>query len=188
MDLFRRQSVLIPEKKKEKSKKQLFLFILFSLLLSIIFIFSFYRLIAFPYRIKSEIMVPALSKNQLVWIRWNYADTFNRDEIVFLKSPLFSAQDDAHSYISRIRGLPGETIRIKNKKVYINGKILNSKFFFHSEPDRIFPAGISERDNLKEIRIPQNHYFVIGDNWDASFDSRHFGTISSEKIVGKITD
>lgn len=100
-----------------------------------------------------------------------------RGMIVTFKSP---AEMDKE-YVKRVIGLPGETIRIKNKKVYINNEVLNEPYTFFKDSEVLN----SYRDNFPEYLIPSNQYFCMGDNRDNSFDSRFWGPVHKDLIIGK---
>ncbi len=76
--------------------------------------------------------------------------------------------------IKRIVGLPGEEIAIRNGQVYINGQPLQEDYL--REPTTGY---------LPPTRIPPMHYFVLGDNRDGSNDSRNFGPVPRDKILGR---
>lgn len=76
--------------------------------------------------------------------------------------------------IKRIIGLPGETIAIHDGRVYINGAPLDEPYLHRPTHGYLPPT-----------RIPPMHYFVLGDNRDASRDSRSFGPVPREAIVGR---
>jgi len=76
--------------------------------------------------------------------------------------------------IKRIVGLPGEEIAIRNGRVYINGQPLEEDYL--AEPTQGY---------LPPTRIPPMHYFVLGDNRDGSNDSRNFGPVPRDKIIGR---
>ena len=82
-------------------------------------------------------------------------------------------------YIKRIIALPKETVQIKNEAIYIDDKKLNEDYGL--EPIKL--AGIA----TKKIKIPNHHYFVLGDNRNDSLDSRHedVGLLHRNKIIGK---
>ena len=80
----------------------------------------------------------------------------------------------ANPLIKRIVGLPGETIAIHDGKVFINGRALEEDYL--PTPT----AGY-----LPPTRIPLMHYFVLGDNRQASSDSRYFGPVSRDAILGR---
>lgn len=77
--------------------------------------------------------------------------------------------------IKRIIGLPGETVEVKNNQVYINESPLNEPYL---------PPNIVMRDFGPEV-VPEDSYFVMGDNRSSSRDSRVFGAITAERIVGR---
>ena len=74
--------------------------------------------------------------------------------------------------IKRIIGLPGEEVEYKDNKLYINGKKVKENY------------GSQETEDFK-VKVENNSYFVLGDNRTNSLDSRHFGSFSKNKIIGK---
>jgi len=85
-------------------------------------------------------------------------------------------------YIKRIIGLPGETIYLKGKDIYIYNKE-NPKGFKLEEPylqNEEFDLG------EEKIQLKNDEYFVLGDNRDESFDSRKWGPFKKERIIGKV--
>ncbi len=76
--------------------------------------------------------------------------------------------------IKRVIGLPGETVEYKNNKLYINGKNIDEKFIHEKTNDFIM-----------EDEIPDDCYFVVGDNRPVSNDSRSIGVINKKDILGK---
>jgi signal peptidase I len=81
--------------------------------------------------------------------------------------------------ISRIIGLPGEKIEIKQGRTYINGKLI----------DESFEKVVDEEKSFSIIEIPKNEYFLLGDDRLQSLDSRHWKkpTISRKDITGEIS-
>ncbi len=88
---------------------------------------------------------------------------YKRKEIIVFHSPVNEEKD----LIKRVIGLPGETIKIENKKVFLNGEALDEPYTQFKRKDEILVG-----DNLTPPPVPENCYFVMGDNRDESGDSR----------------
>jgi len=97
-----------------------------------------------------------------------------RGDIIVFIYPVDRKKD----YIKRVIGLPGDQIEIKNKKIFINGKLFDGRFGVYSN-------GARENSNLGPIVVPDNGLFVMGDNRDHSYDSRYWGCVPSELVKGK---
>jgi len=114
------------------------------------------------------------------------------DIVIFpIKSPkkgdiiVFSYPENHHlDFIKRVIGLPGDTVQGINKNVYVNDKKLKESYIKHID-GLILPSYASPRDNFGPIKIPKNHYFVMGDNRDNSKDGRFWGFVKREEIKGK---
>jgi signal peptidase I len=83
-------------------------------------------------------------------------------------------------YVKRVIGLPGDTVRILYKKVYINGIPLSEPYVYYKDHKTNVPG----RDNFPQYRVPADHYFLMGDNRDKSADSRRWGAVPLANIVG----
>ena len=128
-------------------------------------------------------------------------DSIRRGQIVVFKFP----NNPSQHYVKRVIGLPGDRLRILNRQVYINGAPLAEPYKIHKQP---FPDPF--RDNFppedgaftlqmqadwaeeilkyqrgNELIIPAGKYFVMGDNRDASADSRYWGFVDRGNIVGR---
>jgi len=88
------------------------------------------------------------------------------------------------SYIKRVIALPGDTLEIVNKNVFINGIKQDHPYSIHSDT-KILEKGNSPRDNYGPITIPEGNVFVMGDNRDNSHDSRFYGYIPTQTVKGK---
>lgn len=101
-----------------------------------------------------------------------------RGEVIVLKYP----NNPSQRYLKRIVGLPGETIEIKDGKVIIYED--DSNFFVLDESDYL-PESLKTSGNL-QISLAENEYFVLGDNRTFSSDSRKWGTLPGENIIGRV--
>lgn len=88
--------------------------------------------------------------------------------------------------IKRIIGLPNETIEIREKKVYINGSLLEEPWANINNDLRILNSEVSGRDNFGPYIVGYNEYFVMSDNRDYGYDSRDFGSVNFSFIIGKV--
>lgn len=103
-----------------------------------------------------------------------------RRDIVVFKYPVNPAQD----YIKRVVGVEGDTIEIKNKKVYVNGELQNENYAIFLD-NKILPANVQGRDNLGPVTVPEDSLFVMGDNRDNSYDSRFWNFVNLKAVKGK---
>ena len=103
------------------------------------------------------------------------------DIIVFVFPP-----DPRKDFVKRVIGLPNDLIEIRDKALYVNGDLLQEDYVIHNDTN-IIPAKFQPRDNLAPIKVPQNSLFVLGDNRDASFDSRFWGFVDLNQVKGKVT-
>ncbi len=87
--------------------------------------------------------------------------------------------------IKRVIGIPGDTIQIVNKKLFVNGKEFVVKNAHWDDPG-IIDRGVSVRDNFGPITVPPHSYFMMGDNRDNSYDSRFWGFVPEPEITGKM--
>ena len=113
-------------------------------------------------------------------IAWN-GKVLERGEIIVFKFP----EDEKKDFIKRVIGLPGERIEIRNKTVYVNDTALEDGGYSQRIDPGILDAQTNPRDNLGPVTVPQESYFVMGDNRDQSLDSRFFGYVHRSKVIGK---
>ncbi len=104
----------------------------------------------------------------------------DRDAIIVFRYP----EEPDKDFIKRVIAVPGDTIEIRDKNVFINNKLLDEDYAVHSDP-QVIPAHVNPRDNLGPITVPEDTYFVMGDNRDNSYDSRFWGGVDAADIRGK---
>ncbi len=168
-----------------------------------------------PFQIPTGSMIPSLDVGDFVLVnKYAYGlrlpvlgtkimdvDDPKRGEVMVFIQPI-----EETYYIKRVIGLPGDTIRYENKNLYINGEMLDKQFvedilvetqigdlpgelyvesiegITHSAQ---FISNVRSDDGRTTWVVPNGHYFMMGDNRDNSFDSRDWGTVPEENIVGK---
>jgi signal peptidase I len=132
------------------------------------------------FRIPSESMSPTLEKGDRVIVnRLSYKlhDVNRGDIVVFSRPPgLPAGADQPEDLIKRVIALPGETVQTKDGSIYIDNRKLNEPYL---------PKGTSSRDIDTPVTVPAGHVWVMGDNRANSADSRVFGPIDTDTIVGR---
>ncbi|MDY6814734.1 MAG: signal peptidase I [Pseudomonadota bacterium] len=161
-----------------------------------------------PFQIPSGSMLPTLEVGDFILvnkyaygIRLPVAGTKvlevgdpERGDVMVFKYP----EDGETNYIKRVIGLPGDRIRYQDKQLFINGELVEARFVARLPPmelrredlgevehDIFLTLGRSGNSGEGEWVVPEGHYFVMGDNRDNSNDSRYWGTVPDELIVGK---
>ncbi len=109
------------------------------------------------------------------WIRFHGPA---RGDVVVFRYP----RDESKDFIKRVIGVPGDHISVRKKIVYVNGKPMKEPYIQYLQP---FETDQPDRDNMGEIVVPPGKYFMMGDNRDDSYDSRFWGFVSRNKILGK---
>jgi signal peptidase I len=133
-----------------------------------------------PYQVNGQSMYPNFENGEYVLtniISFRLNNQLPRGTVIVFQAP----PDREKDYIKRIIGLPGDKILIKNGSVYVNGELLDESAYL---PDDFKTYGQRFLPDDKEITVPQNHYFVLGDNRDFSSDSRDWGFVSFDKVIG----
>lgn len=103
-----------------------------------------------------------------------------RGDVVVFKYP----EDETKDFIKRVVGLPGDTVEVIDKTVYLNGEPYVIPAEQHTDP-MSFPAELQPRDNLGPVTVPPDSFFVMGDNRDHSLDSRFWGFVHRYQLLGK---
>jgi signal peptidase I len=109
-------------------------------------------------------------------------DAMRRGDIAVFKYP----EDPERDFIKRVIGLPGETIEVRNKMVFIDGKPLDEPYVhFLVPPGENGAHDFDVRVSYGPVTVPEGHYFMMGDNRDNSQDSRYWGFLPRHYVKGK---
>ncbi len=103
-----------------------------------------------------------------------------RGDIIVFKYP----EKESVDFIKRLIGMPGDVVQVIDKVVYINGKPLTEPYAIHKDSE-ILPRALEPRDNFGPVKVPPHDYFMMGDNRDRSRDSRFWGFVNENEILGK---
>ncbi len=140
------------------------------------------------YHIPSQSMVPTLENGDRVVVNrlsYQFGEIERGQVVVFAKPPGTEGENDL---IKRVIGLPGETIRFVDELVYIDGLRVEEPYLAqqNSTRPRLTIPGCAQAEPAADLCVvPQGHIFVMGDNRLGSADSRVFGPIAVDSVVGR---
>lgn len=102
-----------------------------------------------------------------------------RGDVVVFKYP----RDESRDFIKRVIGMPGETVVVRGKEVLINGRVIDEPYAKYDEVGK--QGNFATRGRFGPVRVPEGHFFMLGDNRDNSLDSRAWGFLRMDKIRGE---
>jgi signal peptidase I len=153
---------------------------------AIVLVFLIQTFLFTNYIVHGQSMMPTIEDGTRLIVNKIDYDISQPERFEFI---VFHAKEN-EDYIKRIIGLPGDTIKYVDDVLYINGKAVQEPYL------KPFKKGLSNREKLTEDfslkeatgkkTVPEGFVFVLGDNRMHSFDSRHFGFVPTENIVGKV--
>jgi len=135
------------------------------------------------YRIPSKSMLPLLSPNDYILVSNSaYKDSKPKqgDVIVFYR-PNPSESDQKLPFIKRVLATEGDTVSLQNGDLFVNSKLVQERYISPNNNESSYSL------NMKKVTVPPKHFFVLGDNRDNSADSRKFGSVSIDAIIGQAT-
>ncbi len=127
-----------------------------------------------PVKVEGTSMMPSLDDQERIFVnKFVYRlEPIQRDDIVVFRYP----RDPSKSFIKRVIGLAGDRIRIESGQVFVNGEPLQEDYV---------PREYADERSYKEIVVPPDSYFLLGDHRSMSNDSRDFGPVNQNYIYGK---
>lgn len=162
-------------------KKELFSWMQ-SILFALVIVFICYQFLFVPTKVQGISMLPTFEdENRVIVSKISSIDRF--DMIVF------NAPNAKDQYIKRVIGVPGDQIEMMDDVLYINGKVYDEPYIKRIDGDPITDR-ITENFTLAEIigkeKVPEDTFFVLGDHRLKSNDSRSFGFIDKDTIIGVV--
>ena len=148
-----------------------------TLALSAVLAFGVRTFVAEARYIPSTSMLPTLEVNDRLLVEkvgYRFTPPERGEIVVFSATKELKRQGYNQAFIKRVIGLPGETVRVSNGIVYVEGEPLREKYIAE-EPDY----------NFGPVTVPKGHYLVLGDNRNNSYDSHSWGFVPSENIIGR---
>lgn len=186
---------------KKNNKKKSFISETGSTLLYVviaIIIFLLIRHFLFvPVSVDGDSMYPTLHDSDRLIL--NKVEKTNRFDVIVFPAPIDPGNPDDPSikdkqYIKRVIGMPGDEVKMIDKTLYVNGESVKEPYL--KEVEKVVKDNIANGEDGPEDftlgtltgieKVPENSYFVMGDNWMNSKDSRIFGYVDSKTISGTI--
>lgn len=133
-----------------------------------------------PFEVKGDSMLPNFHDGEHI-ITNLLASRFGEPalgEVIVFSAPPEPEKD----FIKRVIGVPGDTIQIKEGKVYLNGTLLDESGYVPSDV-LTYPGSFLQEEEV--VQVPQNQYFVLGDNRPESSDSREWGFVPKKNVIGE---
>ena len=138
------------------------------------------RLLGFSlYQVRSESMAPTLVPGEVVWVS-TFALRFDppqRGDLIAFRYPA----DPGVVILGRLIGEGGDTVSIADGEVSVDGRILTEPYLANRKLTKDYSL------HMEAIQVPADQLFILGDNRDNAHDSRFWGSLPSDQVVGKVT-
>jgi signal peptidase I len=156
-----------------------------TLVLTLIIFLVIQTFVAQPYKVQQQSMEHTLEPEQYVLVDklTPRFDTYNRGDIVVFTPPDDWAQEAETPFIKRVIGVGGDTVEIKDGHVYVNGTELTEPYVF-KEDDGTTQTTEDPLNQGKWV-VPDGELFLMGDHRGSSADSREFGTVKVDSVIGR---
>ncbi|BAZ32268.1 signal peptidase I [Cylindrospermum sp. NIES-4074] len=121
-------------------------------------------------------------------LKYKFADPQRGDIVVFSPTAELQKEQYQDAFIKRVIGLPGDKVELKDGKVYINNQPLPEEKYLSAQQRTLVEVCTSGQQPpflFKPQTIPPNSYLVLGDNRNSSYDSRCWGVVPRQNIIGR---
>jgi signal peptidase I len=146
--------------------------LLLAVLMAVVVVLFIYQ----PVQVEGTSMMPALVDQERIFInKFGYKlglEQISRGDLVVFWFP----GEPGKSYIKRVIGVPGDSVRIDRGTVYVNGRALQEDYV---------PPQYRDTVSIPEVTVTENHYFVLGDHRSSSSARRTWGLVNRESIYGR---
>ena len=147
-----------------------------SIVFAIIIAFICRQFLFTPSIVRGESMTPTFEDENMIIL--SKTSEIQRFDMIVFKAP-----DSDELYIKRVIGLPGDSIEMKDDVLYVNGKEYEEPYLKENKEENVLDK-LTYDFTLEEV--PENSLFVMGDNRLNSMDSRIFGVISYDSVIGEV--
>lgn len=137
------------------------------------------RIFILPFTVADDTMNPNFRRGERIYLLKHITPKIG--DVVLIDSPI----EDGVVMLKRVMAREGDTVEVKNRMLYVNDRPGVFSWKTENRDTRIFPMSFSNRDNFPIIKLKRKEYFVTGDNLDYAMDSRFFGVIAENKIIGR---
>ncbi|WP_100329949.1 signal peptidase I [Bacillus xiapuensis] len=165
---------------QESTKKEAYSWIK-SIAFALVIVFICREFIFTPVVVKGESMEPTFGNNHRVVV--SKTSKIERFDMI-----VFKATDKNEQYIKRVIGLPGDRVEMKDDVLYVNGKPYEEPYVKRNNNMEL--SRVTGDFTLKELtgneKVPNGYFFVLGDNRLKSRDSRDFGFIAADSVIGEV--
>ena len=159
-----------------------------SIVVAVALVLLIVNFVAKPYTVKGDSMDPTLKDGERVLVNlfgYKFGDIKNGNVIVF-------HANKESDYVKRVIGTSGDNVEYKKDKLFVNGKEVEEPYLDSNKKNKQYEyiTGSFETKDLNQVdgknKIPEDKLLVLGDNREVSKDSRSFGLIDEDQVVGKV--
>ena len=163
--------------KNKKKEKPFWVEVVEIVVIAAVLAFTLRTFVIESFWVPSGSMLPTIQLNDRVWVtKFSYkiGEPQRGDVVVFRPPSAAHADENEKYYIKRLIGLPGETVEFRDNQLYIDGELIEEDYL----GDDVYT------EDFGPFKVGENSYFFCGDNRQGSYDSRAWGDVERENLVG----